>query len=147
MACIAGNGWRPRILIALSPVYIWLIAITALPHKEERFMYVVYPLVGPQLWHITLTASTATCECIQWVCVPFHACKAVRNNRLCDITIVTSPSRRLPAELQLKLLLYVVPLSMTMHQSCCNDWVMYATVSTTFTPITVHCRSSCKQQQ
>lgn len=42
---ITGNGWRPKILIALSPVYAWLIAISALPHKEERFMYVIYPLI------------------------------------------------------------------------------------------------------
>lgn len=43
--CNAGHQWRPRLLIALSPIYVWLAAITALPHKEERFMYVVYPLV------------------------------------------------------------------------------------------------------
>lgn len=45
MRCHAGHQWRPRLLIALSPIYVWLAAITALPHKEERFMYVVYPLV------------------------------------------------------------------------------------------------------
>lgn len=43
---VTGNEWRPRVLITLSPVYVWLAAITALPHKEERFMYVIYPLVG-----------------------------------------------------------------------------------------------------
>lgn len=42
---VTGNEWRPRVLIALSPIYVWLAAITALPHKEERFMYVIYPLL------------------------------------------------------------------------------------------------------
>lgn len=29
----------------LSPAYIWLLAISLLPHKEERFLYVVYPIL------------------------------------------------------------------------------------------------------
>jgi len=29
----------------LSPGYIWLLAISLLPHKEERFLYVVYPML------------------------------------------------------------------------------------------------------
>lgn len=36
---------QPRLLLALSPVYVWLAALSLLPHKEERFLYVVYPLV------------------------------------------------------------------------------------------------------
>ncbi len=32
--------------MALSSVFVWLAAISALPHKEERFLYVVYPLVS-----------------------------------------------------------------------------------------------------
>lgn len=32
-----------NLLAALSPQWFWLLAITMLPHKEERFMYVVYP--------------------------------------------------------------------------------------------------------
>ena len=43
-------------LIALSPLYSWLLAITALPHKEERFLYVVYPLVS---WLAVLV-----CQCL-----------------------------------------------------------------------------------
>lgn len=35
----------PRLLLALSPAYLWLAALSLLPHKEERFLYVVYPLV------------------------------------------------------------------------------------------------------
>lgn len=31
--------------VALAPVPLWLAAISALPHKEERFLYVIYPLV------------------------------------------------------------------------------------------------------
>ena len=41
----AGEDWHPRLLVAVAPVYLWLLAITSLPHKEERFLYVVYPLV------------------------------------------------------------------------------------------------------
>jgi len=33
------------LLWCVSPVFLWLAAISALPHKEERFLYVVYPLV------------------------------------------------------------------------------------------------------
>lgn len=34
-----------RIFIAISPAFVWFTAITLLPHKEERFLYVVYPLI------------------------------------------------------------------------------------------------------
>ena len=51
---VAGWQWlrglpgrpAPRALIAAAPVYLWLGALSMLPHKEERFLYVVYPLVG-----------------------------------------------------------------------------------------------------
>ena len=36
-----------RLFLVVAPVYVWLLAITALPHKEERFLYVTYPLVRP----------------------------------------------------------------------------------------------------
>ena len=39
------RGALARLLLAVSPAYVWLALITALPHKEERFLYVVYPLV------------------------------------------------------------------------------------------------------
>ena len=35
-----------RLLVALSPAALWLVALSLLPHKEERFLYVIYPLVG-----------------------------------------------------------------------------------------------------
>lgn len=31
--------------LVLAPSFLWLAAISALPHKEERFLFVVYPLV------------------------------------------------------------------------------------------------------
>ena len=34
-----------RIALSMSPLVVWLASISALPHKEERFLYVVYPLV------------------------------------------------------------------------------------------------------
>lgn len=33
-------------LVAVSPLYIWLLVMTPQPHKEERFLYVVYPLIA-----------------------------------------------------------------------------------------------------
>jgi hypothetical protein len=41
----SGGGSWVRLLVCVSPLYVWLCAITVLPHKEERFLYVVYPLV------------------------------------------------------------------------------------------------------
>lgn len=34
-----------RLLLCISPCFVWLGAISMLPHKEERFLYVVYPLL------------------------------------------------------------------------------------------------------
>lgn len=31
--------------LVLSPVYLWAGVLSAMPHKEERFLYVVYPLI------------------------------------------------------------------------------------------------------
>jgi len=33
------------LFIAVSPFFLWLASISVLPHKEERFLYVVYPLI------------------------------------------------------------------------------------------------------
>lgn len=53
LAAAAGRGGlgggAPRLLLCVSPLYVWLAAITALPHKEERFLYVAYPLVSGAL--------------------------------------------------------------------------------------------------
>jgi hypothetical protein len=40
------SGSVLRLLVCVAPVFVWGAAITALPHKEERFLYVVYPLVS-----------------------------------------------------------------------------------------------------
>jgi hypothetical protein len=46
--CIsAGSGLRVRLAVAVAPVWVWGGVISALPHKEERFLYPVYPLVMP----------------------------------------------------------------------------------------------------
>ncbi|TPX60331.1 hypothetical protein PhCBS80983_g01858 [Powellomyces hirtus] len=34
-----------RLLVKLLPVYLWLGIFTLQPHKEERFLFVVYPLI------------------------------------------------------------------------------------------------------
>ena len=48
-AAAPGNSPRRRLdrtlVIAVAPLFTWLAAITALPHKEERFLFVVYPLM------------------------------------------------------------------------------------------------------
>lgn len=63
LLCFAGSlAWNLgkgsndglRVAVACSPQWFWLGAITMLPHKEERFMYVVYPL-------IILAASEGLC--------------------------------------------------------------------------------------
>jgi alpha-1,2-mannosyltransferase len=33
------------VLLYMSPAYLWLALMLYLPHKEERFLYVIYPLV------------------------------------------------------------------------------------------------------
>ncbi|KAG0576973.1 hypothetical protein KC19_5G122400 [Ceratodon purpureus] len=34
-----------RLLVAISPLFIWLAFMSLQPHKEERFLYPVYPLI------------------------------------------------------------------------------------------------------
>lgn len=41
-----GTAVRMRLAVAVTPVWVWGLAISLLPHKEERFLYPVYPLVG-----------------------------------------------------------------------------------------------------
>lgn len=36
----------PRMLTLLCPLYLWLAIFTAQPHKEERFMYPIYPFIA-----------------------------------------------------------------------------------------------------
>ncbi|KAA8526762.1 hypothetical protein F0562_009009 [Nyssa sinensis] len=42
---IARKKYVPDLLIVISPVYIWLVFMSFQPHKEERFLYPIYPLV------------------------------------------------------------------------------------------------------
>ena len=35
-----------RVALYLSPLFIWLLVMQSRPHKEERFLYVIYPLVA-----------------------------------------------------------------------------------------------------
>ncbi|KAL3576591.1 hypothetical protein D5086_021874 [Populus alba] len=42
---IARRKYAPDLLIVVSPLYIWLGLMSLQPHKEERFLYPIYPLV------------------------------------------------------------------------------------------------------
>jgi len=35
----------PLLMMKLVPMYLWLAIFTAQPHKEERFLFVIYPLI------------------------------------------------------------------------------------------------------
>ncbi|XVF18666.1 hypothetical protein REPUB_Repub11eG0042500 [Reevesia pubescens] len=43
---IARKKYAPDLLIVISPLYIWLAFMSLQPHKEERFLYPIYPLVS-----------------------------------------------------------------------------------------------------
>ncbi|CAN6694185.1 unnamed protein product [Malus baccata var. baccata] len=45
MLPIARKKYAPNLLIVVSPVYIWLAFMSLQPHKEERFLYPIYPLI------------------------------------------------------------------------------------------------------
>lgn len=42
---IVRKKYAPELLVVVSPLYIWLGFMTWPPHKEERFLYPIYPLV------------------------------------------------------------------------------------------------------
>ncbi|XVE50094.1 hypothetical protein DITRI_Ditri01bG0133700 [Diplodiscus trichospermus] len=42
---IARKKYAPDLLIVISPLYIWLAFMSLQPHKEERFLYPIYPLI------------------------------------------------------------------------------------------------------
>ncbi|KAK1583702.1 hypothetical protein Q3G72_026218 [Acer saccharum] len=42
---IARKKYAPDLLVVVSPLYIWLAFMSLQPHKEERFLYPVYPLI------------------------------------------------------------------------------------------------------
>ncbi|XP_057795963.1 dol-P-Man:Man(6)GlcNAc(2)-PP-Dol alpha-1,2-mannosyltransferase [Salvia miltiorrhiza] len=42
---IVKKKYAPDLLVIISPVYIWLAFMSLQPHKEERFLYPIYPLI------------------------------------------------------------------------------------------------------
>ncbi|CAI9754965.1 unnamed protein product [Fraxinus pennsylvanica] len=42
---IAKKKYAPDLLVIISPIYIWLAFMSLQPHKEERFLYPIYPLI------------------------------------------------------------------------------------------------------
>ncbi|XP_020244579.1 dol-P-Man:Man(6)GlcNAc(2)-PP-Dol alpha-1,2-mannosyltransferase [Asparagus officinalis] len=42
---IARKKYAPHLLVVISPMYIWLAFMSLQPHKEERFLYPIYPLI------------------------------------------------------------------------------------------------------
>lgn len=75
---------RIRLAIAVAPVWVWGAVISALPHKEERFLFPVYPLVKPCLHPVATSYvqrsseqafSAAGCCCIVHDCSVQHPLK------------------------------------------------------------------------
>ncbi|UNI13388.1 Dextrin dextranase [Purpureocillium takamizusanense] len=61
----SGHGFQIglRTVVFVAPFYMWLAIFTAQPHKEERFMYPVYPFLAlnaSMSLHILLTAIGST---------------------------------------------------------------------------------------
>ncbi|EXC18480.1 Dol-P-Man:Man(6)GlcNAc(2)-PP-Dol alpha-1,2-mannosyltransferase [Morus notabilis] len=42
---IVRKKYAPDLLIVVSPIYLWLTFMSLQPHKEERFLYPIYPLI------------------------------------------------------------------------------------------------------
>ncbi|KAL8131562.1 hypothetical protein AgCh_007481 [Apium graveolens] len=42
---ITRKKYAPDLLVVVSPMYIWIAFMSLQPHKEERFLYPIYPLV------------------------------------------------------------------------------------------------------
>lgn len=42
---IAKRKYVPELLVIVSPIYIWVAFMSLQPHKEERFLYPIYPLI------------------------------------------------------------------------------------------------------
>ena len=62
--------WRSDVhllfLLWTSPLWLWLLAMLSMPHKEERFLFVVYPLIAfaaaYAAVHTTLLLRQAVCS-------------------------------------------------------------------------------------
>ncbi|XP_049414116.1 dol-P-Man:Man(6)GlcNAc(2)-PP-Dol alpha-1,2-mannosyltransferase isoform X2 [Solanum stenotomum] len=42
---VAKKKYAPELLVVVSPVYLWIAFMSLQPHKEERFLYPIYPLI------------------------------------------------------------------------------------------------------
>ncbi|KAG5546121.1 hypothetical protein RHGRI_018336 [Rhododendron griersonianum] len=42
---VARKKYAPDLFLVVSPIYIWLAFMSLQPHKEERFLYPIYPLI------------------------------------------------------------------------------------------------------
>ncbi|MCD7470612.1 hypothetical protein HAX54_010593 [Datura stramonium] len=42
---IAKKKYAPELFVVVSPVYLWIAFMSLQPHKEERFLYPIYPLI------------------------------------------------------------------------------------------------------
>ncbi|KAL3503128.1 hypothetical protein ACH5RR_037577 [Cinchona calisaya] len=42
---VVKKKYVPDLLVVLSPIYIWIAFMSLQPHKEERFLYPIYPLI------------------------------------------------------------------------------------------------------
>ncbi|KZV29698.1 Alg9-like mannosyltransferase family isoform 1 [Dorcoceras hygrometricum] len=42
---IAKKKYAPELFVIISPIYLWLAFMSLQPHKEERFLYPIYPLI------------------------------------------------------------------------------------------------------
>ena len=62
---------RIRLAIAVAPVWVWVAVISALPHKEERFLFPVYTLVSP--YPHCDSAGADNCKDRRDCCLPFIA--------------------------------------------------------------------------
>ncbi|KAL4204573.1 hypothetical protein AMTRI_Chr01g132690 [Amborella trichopoda] len=42
---ITKKKYYPHLFVVVAPIFIWLIFMSLQPHKEERFLYPIYPLI------------------------------------------------------------------------------------------------------
>lgn len=84
-----------RLLWWLSPAYVWLGTISLLPHKEERFLYVVYPL-------LCLAGAVGVESTVDFV---RHLSSALFNNRARAEGLLASVTRKVVLSLMLSMAL------------------------------------------
>lgn len=65
VALLSRQRRRKLMLLAASPLYVWFTFMSALPHKEERFLYIVYP-------HLCLAAAGTIASTANFLEAMFH---------------------------------------------------------------------------